>query len=287
MSTWIKRTRALPGFRTTATERQEADGPSGRHPHRTREIRLGSAREPHNTQTSRTQGGTWARSWSSAPQAREGLPSQGGTPGRGPVPGRADRPAGGRSAGAGTGSGPGRGEPAAGSALGHGVADSGGPGGVAAGGFRPSSQDDLAPSGAVSRARANLAALTTLRAIEREARPATPDEQQVLARWSGWGAVPEVLDTRRPEYAWAREQLGALLGPQEMAAAARNTLNAHYTGAGIVQAAWSAVCRRSASPAGGCWSRAAAAATSSVSPRADLGSTHRPRLVHRVRGGRT
>ena len=125
--------------------------------------------------------------------------------------------------------------------MGPGVADGGGPGGVAAGSFRPSSQDDLAPSGAVSRARANLAALTTLRAIEREARPATPDEQQVLARWSGWGAVPEVFDTRRAEYAWAREQLGALLGPREMAAAARNTLNAHYTGAGIVQATWSAV----------------------------------------------
>ena len=63
----------------------------------------------------------------------------------------------------------------------------------------------------------------------------------MLARWSGWGAVPEVFDTRRPEYAWAREQLGVLLSPQEMAAAARNTLNAHYTDAGIVQAVWSAV----------------------------------------------
>ncbi len=52
----------------------------------------------------------------------------------------------------------------------------------------------------------------------------------MLARWSGWGAVPEVFDAGRPEYAWAREQMGALLSPQEMAAAARNTLNAHYTG---------------------------------------------------------
>ena len=80
-----------------------------------------------------------------------------------------------------------------------------------------------------------------MRTIQREARPATPDEQQVLARWSGWGAVPEVFDARRPEYAWAREQLATLLSPQEMAAAARNTLNAHYTDAGIVQAVWSAV----------------------------------------------
>jgi hypothetical protein len=66
-------------------------------------------------------------------------------------------------------------------------------------------------------------------------------EQRVLARWSGWGAVPEVFDPARPEYAPAREQLAALLSAEELAAAARNTLNAHYTDAGIVQAIWSAV----------------------------------------------
>ena len=112
-----------------------------------------------------------------------------------------------------------------------------------AGGFRPAGQQDLAPSGAVARARANLAALTVLRQIQREGRGATAAEQGVLARWSGWGAVPEVFDPGRADYAWAREQLAALLSPQEMAAAARNTLNAHYTDAAIVQAVWAAVQR--------------------------------------------
>jgi N12 class adenine-specific DNA methylase len=93
----------------------------------------------------------------------------------------------------------------------------------------------------VARARANLAALATLRAIQQDGRPPTAEEQRVLARWSGWGAVPEVFDPGRADYQWAREQLAGLLSPQEMAAAARNTLNAHYTDAAIVRAAWGAV----------------------------------------------
>ncbi|MBO0871810.1 MAG: DEAD/DEAH box helicase family protein [Pseudonocardia sp.] len=86
--------------------------------------------------------------------------------------------------------------------------------------------------------RANLAALRTLRQVEVEERPATVDEQRVLARWSGWGAVPAVFDEARDEFAEARAELAQLLGERELAAAARNTLNAHYTDAGLVQAMW-------------------------------------------------
>ena len=62
----------------------------------------------------------------------------------------------------------------------------------------------------------------------------------MLARWSGWGAVPEVFDDRRAEFGWAREQLAALLSPDELAAARRNTLNAHYTDAALVRQMWRA-----------------------------------------------
>jgi hypothetical protein len=60
----------------------------------------------------------------------------------------------------------------------------------------------------------------------------------VLTRWSGWGAVPEVFDPDRPQHERVREQLAALLSPAELAAAARSTLNAHYTDADLVQAIW-------------------------------------------------
>jgi N12 class adenine-specific DNA methylase len=61
-----------------------------------------------------------------------------------------------------------------------------------------------------------------------------------MARWSGWGAVPEVFDTSKKEFGWARDQLATLLTGPELAAAARSTLNAHYTDAALVQAMWAA-----------------------------------------------
>lgn len=109
--------------------------------------------------------------------------------------------------------------------------------------FRPASQADLAPSGSVARVRANLDALTVLRAVERESRPATPSEQARLAHWSGWGAVPEVFDPARTDYEWARARLVGLASADELAAAERNTLNAHYTDAALVQAIWDGVRR--------------------------------------------
>ena len=63
----------------------------------------------------------------------------------------------------------------------------------------------------------------------------------MLARWSGWGAAPEVFDPDRRAHTWAREELSRLLTPAELAAAARNTLNAHYTGADLVQAIWTGI----------------------------------------------
>ena len=91
--------------------------------------------------------------------------------------------------------------------------------------------------------RANLDALRAVRALQAQGRRATPAEQAVLARWSGWGAVPEALDERREDFAWARAELGQLLSPEEVRAAARNTLNAHYTDLRLVQPIWDAAQR--------------------------------------------
>jgi SAM-dependent methyltransferase len=83
--------------------------------------------------------------------------------------------------------------------------------------------------------------VSALRDIDRDGRPATVAQQVVLARWSGWGAVPEVFDSARQDLAWAREELASFLTSEELAAAARNTLNAHYTDAYLVQATWAGV----------------------------------------------
>lgn len=85
---------------------------------------------------------------------------------------------------------------------------------------------------------ANLAALQTLRTLDVEGRTATVEEQQVLARWSGWGATPTVFDPGKDEFAEERSLLQRLLSPQEYQAAARTTLNAHYTDAALASAMW-------------------------------------------------
>ena len=140
-----------------------------------------------------------------------------------------------------------------------------GPGRVTAPRFRPAAQEDLAPSGTVARIRANLAALTALREIEAAGRPATAEEQQVLARWSGWGAAPEVFDASRTELDWAREVMAGLLSPEEIAAAARNTLNAHYTDAALVREIWEGARRLGFSLAQPDWALVAAFTARSMS----------------------
>ena len=109
--------------------------------------------------------------------------------------------------------------------------------------FRPGAADQLAPTGAVARVRANLEALRVLRDLQRAARPATAAQQAVLSRWSGWGAVPQVFDHAHEEFAWARDALTELLDPTELAGARRNTLNAHYTDLSLVAPIWSALTR--------------------------------------------
>ncbi len=83
--------------------------------------------------------------------------------------------------------------------------------------------------------------MRTLRLLADEQRQASREEQQLLARWSGWGAVAEIFDEQRSGWAREREQLRELLDERAYAAARRTTINAHYTDPTYVQAIWRAV----------------------------------------------
>lgn len=107
--------------------------------------------------------------------------------------------------------------------------------------FVPGTHDDLAPSGAKARFHANVAAIETARLLAEQECPATADEQQTLARWSSWGAVPDVFDESKQDWSTEREQLRSLLTPEEWDAAARTTINAHYTDPLIVRQMWRAM----------------------------------------------
>ncbi|MET9528243.1 UvrD-helicase domain-containing protein [Streptomyces coeruleorubidus] len=168
----------------------------------------------------------------------------------------------------GDGADPGRGAvPAEGAGDGESGAGRDAAAAVDAARFRPGSQDDLAPSGERAKAKANVAAVRTLRRIQAENRPATPEEQQILARWSGWGSLPVVLsdkpnpndkrfrdETGEPDpeayaralkrwesFAEERAEIRELLDDKEWAAARKNTLNAHYTDSSLVQPVWDAI----------------------------------------------
>ncbi|NKZ93281.1 DEAD/DEAH box helicase family protein [Rhodococcus hoagii] len=101
--------------------------------------------------------------------------------------------------------------------------------------------DVLAPSAAKQRARANLNALALVASLVAEDRPATADEQRVLAQWSGWGGVPQIFDTAKTEFDAERAELQELLTPREYDAARLSTVNAHYTDPAIAAAMWRAV----------------------------------------------
>lgn len=92
--------------------------------------------------------------------------------------------------------------------------------------------------------RDNIAAIETLKTIERENRRATPAEQRTLARYVGWGGLANAFrDTEgnlKADWKDRGEQLESLLTKDELAAARRSTRNAHYTSRTIVDAMWEA-----------------------------------------------
>ena len=60
----------------------------------------------------------------------------------------------------------------------------------------------------------------------------------MLARWSSWGALPEVFDDAKPAWAPERAELRELLSEQEWQQAQRTTINAHYTDPLIARRMW-------------------------------------------------
>ncbi len=96
----------------------------------------------------------------------------------------------------------------------------------------------LPPSSPAERVTHNIAVIRLLDALVREDRAASVQEREVLSRWAGWGAVPEVFDDNDVRYSTQREQLLELLDEDGYAAARRSTLNAHYTHPLIADAMW-------------------------------------------------
>ena len=101
--------------------------------------------------------------------------------------------------------------------------------------------DDLGAGGAKAKFQANLNAIQLLKHLEAEGLQASPEQQQVLSRYVGWGGLPDAFDASKPSWASEYQELKAALPPEEYTAARASTLNAHYTSPTVIRAIYEAV----------------------------------------------
>ena len=108
--------------------------------------------------------------------------------------------------------------------------------------FRIVEAHRIGQGGLQQKSRDNIAAIRTLRLVEAEKREALETEKAVLARYSGWGALPNVFHPY-PGSEWAdmaREVREELSGPEYESARA-STPNAHFTSVMVIATLWQAM----------------------------------------------
>ena len=107
--------------------------------------------------------------------------------------------------------------------------------------------DAIGQGGKKAKYRDNVTAILLLKDLERMNRQATAEEQAVLAKYVGWGGIPEAFARTdgTATSGWAKEvaELKDILQPAEMDAAVASTRNAHYTSPQIVSGMWQALQR--------------------------------------------
>ena len=101
----------------------------------------------------------------------------------------------------------------------------------------------LGEGGPKAKFRANMDAIHTLKTIEAEDRSATPEEQETLSRYVGWGGLADAFDESKSDWKKEYQELKQALTPEEYTAARGSTLNAHYTSPTVIQAIYDAVAR--------------------------------------------
>ena len=96
--------------------------------------------------------------------------------------------------------------------------------------------DAIGIGGAKEKFRNNMAAINLLHELEIENRLATPEEQEVLSRYVGWGGLSMAFDEHNAAWAEEFKELYASLSPEEYRAAMESTLTAFYTPPVVIKA---------------------------------------------------
>ncbi|WP_331477036.1 helicase-related protein [Blautia sp.] len=108
--------------------------------------------------------------------------------------------------------------------------------------------DELGTGGQKTKYQNNVAAIRTLKQIEAENRLATPQEQEVLSNYVGWGGIAQAFDPDNEKWSREHAELKELLTPEEYASAQSTVLNAHYTSPTVIKAMYEAVSRMDFTP---------------------------------------
>lgn len=101
--------------------------------------------------------------------------------------------------------------------------------------------DEIGMGGAKEKFRKNIAAIKLLYQLEAENRLASPDEQEILAQYSGWGGLAEAFDDTKDNWYQEYNELKALLSTEEYEAAKESTLTAFYTPPVVIKAIYQAI----------------------------------------------
>ena len=100
---------------------------------------------------------------------------------------------------------------------------------------------DLGAGGQKTKYQNNVAAIRLLKDLEVQGRSATPEEQEVLSRYVGWGGIPQAFDAANEKWASEYTELKTLLTPEEYASARGSTLNAHFTSPTVIEGMYQAL----------------------------------------------
>ena len=103
--------------------------------------------------------------------------------------------------------------------------------------------EHLGEGGPKVKFQANVNAIRLLKELESAGQQASPEQQEILSRYVGWGGLSDAFDPEKPAWVSEYAQLKELLTPEEYAAARSSTLNAHYTSPTVIQAIYEAVGR--------------------------------------------
>lgn len=101
--------------------------------------------------------------------------------------------------------------------------------------------DFIIEGGAKSKFKANSEAIRTLKMIEKENRPATPEEQVILSRYVGWGGLSAAFDSKNEQWSVEYSELKNLLTDEEYNAARASVLDSFYTPPFIIESIYSAL----------------------------------------------